>query len=145
MSCIRERSETSRLSTFRVPFSDPVTYSITAAHGMLFKYAIPFNWSACPPRGGLSTPRALKVQMTKSGKVFWSRNYYFLQKLQHILRVRICIHFQWFPHTPRPPMPLTRPEKLQFTFCKFPTCICSFTCWVPCVLWLRVPCRGHKN
>ena len=41
---------------------------------------------------------------------------FFLTELHHILHARSCIHFLWFPHTPRPPRPLKRSQNFYLLF-----------------------------
>ena len=53
--------------------------------------------------------------------------------MPHILHARSCNHFRCFPHTPRPPRPLT------FTF----TLLAYFLS--PLWLWYTLPCWGHES
>ena len=71
-----------------------------------------------PPRG-LSTPKALKVktESKKQEKMVTSNKVcVFLTDLNHISHARSCIHFLWFPHTPKPPRPLKQPKNINLFF-----------------------------
>ena len=74
-----------------------------------------------PPRG-LSTPRALKAKIMKKKKkrkVFAHEIIDFLTDLYHNLHAQSCTHFLWFPHTPRPPRALKRPQHFNLFFALF--------------------------
>ena len=67
-----------------------------------------------PPRG-LLTSRALKV--TKRN-VYPEMGVFFID-LHHILCARSCLHFLWFPHTPKPSSLLKRPKNFNLLFVFF--------------------------
>ena len=66
------------------------------------------------PPLGLSTPRALKVNMKK--KLLGCEIDVFLSDLHHILNARSCNHFLWFPHARRLPRPQKHPKNFNLFF-----------------------------
>ena len=69
----------------------------------------------------------------------------FFMSLHYILYAGRCNNFRWFPHTPKPPRPLTRPQHCNLHVAAIvQLSFLGLLFRIHFGLWYTLPCRGHE-